>query len=458
MRRLASISLRRRTVLAGATSAFLLAGASSTYVFTVTRSNLIEQIKSSALQQSYLVANEVARALETGSSQSATMLALAPIPNSGWAVLGDVETWSASGVAPEGFVAPPHIIQLTQRKVTAQQVQEVGGEKLLFTGIPIENNSAQVFSLVIAMSLRDIHTSLRTILILLLTSVAFITFGGGGLGLWLSRRLMEPLHLLSEASVRVSAGDLGARMPEINDGDLAVIADNFNTMASNIESRFSREVGFAAQVAHELRNPLSTVKTALDLVRVDSDVLSPSGMMGLDAMSTKIGELEILLADLIEFARHESGQDRASLQEFGVTRLIKTLIQRADLPSTILVHKDLQEDCVVLVDPRRFERAFTNVLRNAEIHANGVTSIGFHVFEDLVAIHVDDSGDGIPAVERIRVLEPFARGIGSAARPGSGLGLAIALQHLRLMGGTLTIGDSPTQGARVTLTILRKFA
>jgi signal transduction histidine kinase len=106
----------------------------------------------------------------------------------------------------------------------------------------------------------------------------------------------------------------------------------------------------------------------------------------------------------------------------------------------------------LLVDKRRIERVFGNLIENADRYAGGVTQVTVETDDHLVRVLIDDSGPGIPPADRDRVFERFARGAGKAgsrgAGVGTGLGLALVLEHVRLHGGRVWATDSPSGGAR----------
>ena len=107
----------------------------------------------------------------------------------------------------------------------------------------------------------------------------------------------------------------------------------------------------------------------------------------------------------------------------------------------------------VSVDARRFERVIDNLIGNADRHAGGATCV--RVTRDgaarQVRIHIDDAGPGVAPNERTRIFDRFARGAQGRHLAGAGLGLALVQEHVRLMHGTVRVGESPDGGARFTV-------
>ena len=106
----------------------------------------------------------------------------------------------------------------------------------------------------------------------------------------------------------------------------------------------------------------------------------------------------------------------------------------------------------LVVDKRRIERVFGNLIENADRYAGGVTQVVVETGDHFVRVSVDDAGPGIPPADRDRIFERFARGAGTAgsrgAGAGTGLGLALVQEHVRLHGGRVWVTDAPTGGAR----------
>jgi len=109
-----------------------------------------------------------------------------------------------------------------------------------------------------------------------------------------------------------------------------------------------------------------------------------------------------------------------------------------------------------LLDRRRIERIIVNLLENARDHAGGATRVTLHARDEDFVIAIEDDGPGIAVSERERIFERFARGSASRNSTGSGLGLAIVAEHARALGGSATVENSATGGARFIVTLARR--
>jgi two-component system, OmpR family, sensor histidine kinase MtrB len=162
---------------------------------------------------------------------------------------------------------------------------------------------------------------------------------------------------------------------------------------------------------------------------------------------------ERLVADLLEISRADAGPADIALEEVRLGDLVRLALSRQPggrfAAARLTVHPSARE-VVVLADKRRLERVLGNLLDNAEKHGGGVREVRVEATAAEACITVDDAGPGVPEDDRARIFERFARGTGSsrADTEGAGLGLSLVARHVRAMGGSVTVTDSPAGGAR----------
>jgi len=110
-------------------------------------------------------------------------------------------------------------------------------------------------------------------------------------------------------------------------------------------------------------------------------------------------------------------------------------------------------EVVIHADKRRLERVLGNLMDNADKHGGGLTGVTVARGESSVCVLVDDAGPGVPEGERLRIFDRFARGAGGVRTrtEGAGLGLALVARHVQAMGGSVSVGDSPSGGARFSV-------
>jgi signal transduction histidine kinase len=264
--------------------------------------------------------------------------------------------------------------------------------------------------------------------VLVIGSLAIVLLGsllGVALGSRLSRRLRLAAAAARGPAPRV-VDAIGAR-PRDEVADLASAVD---AMADALQERLAAEQRVTADIAHELRTPVTGLVTAAEL-------LPPSRPAEL--VRDRVRVLRALVEDVLEVARLDTAAERAELSEISLGEFVR---RRVVPPATV----EVQEDCVVRTDPRRLERVLVNLLVNAAKHGEPPVVVTV----DGRTVVVRDHGPGFSA-ELLRD-GPSRFRTGSSDRGGGhGLGLTIAAAQVRVLGGTLRFAND--DGAVVTLVL-----
>jgi two-component system sensor histidine kinase MtrB len=284
-----------------------------------------------------------------------------------------------------------------------------------------------------------------------------------------TRWVVVPLREGALAAKRLSAGDLGQRMPVRGTDDLAELAKSFNEMAVNLQDKL-RELEelsqvqrqFVSDVSHELRTPLTTIRIAADVLFASREQLDPAAGRSAELLASQLERFEALLADLLEISRYDANVVSLDAESADVCDLVRRAAadaeQLAARRGSRIVFRLPPGPCVAEVERRRIERVLRNLLGNAVEHGEGrdvvVTVAGD---SDAVAVTVRDHGVGLAPGEQHLVFDRFWRADPARARTsgGTGLGLAIALEDTRLHGGWLQAWGEPGMGSVFRLTLPR---
>ncbi|MEM9074814.1 MAG: ATP-binding protein [Myxococcota bacterium] len=268
-------------------------------------------------------------------------------------------------------------------------------------------------------------------------------------------RVGRELTKVERASAALAAGELGARVDN-PDGPSKELAASFNAMAKRIEELIRSRDELIQAISHELGSPLSRLRFQLALL--ESPGADERADERVAAMQAELDALEELVAELLSYV--QSDESKLELQSFNAARGLRDLAELARLDAEerpLDVSVDLPDEAVIRADPRLFLRAIENLLRNAIRHAKGTVRIEFSSDDERVQVEVHDDGPGIPEAIRDKVTAPFFRAEPDRGRMtgGTGLGLAIVERIVERHGGSLSIGESPLGGARVTTRWLR---
>jgi signal transduction histidine kinase len=283
------------------------------------------------------------------------------------------------------------------------------------------------------------------------------------LGLLLARRITRPLGDLSRAARQVAQGDYEQRVPVRSDDELGELAEAFNTMAEAVGRQEHLRRRMAADIAHELRNPLAIVQGDLEAML---DGVRPLSRGAVSSVHEETQLLSRLITDLRDLSLAEAGQlplqrrptDLGELARAAVGRLAsrardKEVELRAEAPEATQALPEVE------VDPDRISQVLGNLLENALRH----TPEGGRVMVSLepedggeeVRVTVHDTGVGVPEDHLPNLFERFYRADQARSRSegGSGIGLAVVKQIVEAHGGRVWVQSTPGEGASFGFTL-----
>jgi len=274
-----------------------------------------------------------------------------------------------------------------------------------------------------------------------------------GLLATLVRRVGSPLGDIVEAANRVAEGDFATRITEHGPPPVRVVARAFNSMAARLESQDRQRRHLLADIAHELRTPLSVVQGRLEGL-LDGVYARDDARLSEVLDETRL--LTRLVEDLRTLAHAESGMLALQKEPTDLAILIQDVVNSLSADAgrrQVSVEVDASADLTLaLVDPLRIREVLANLLSNALHHtpAGGVVSIAAKTAYDVFELTVADTGSGIAAEELPKIFDRFYKG--STSR-GSGLGLTIARNLVTAHGGTMRAESGQGQGTTITFTL-----
>ena len=293
--------------------------------------------------------------------------------------------------------------------------------------------------------------------------------GGLGilLGLGLSRRLTAPLARLTAAARHIAGGDLSQRVPETGSTEIATLGRAFNQMVADLEKAEELRRNLLADVAHELRTPLSVLQGNL---RAILDGVYPLEQTEIAALYDETRLLSRLVDDLHELAQAEAGQLHLDLRPTDLVEVLQTTVANfavaAEAKEVRLTTDWAERLPPVLADPDRLAQIMRNLLSNALRHTpeGGQITVsavynGHREFNGpAVRIVVADTGEGIAPDHLPHVFDRFWRASGemgsrSRERGSSGLGLSIARHLVQAHGGEMGVESEVGQGSRFWFTL-----
>jgi two-component system sensor histidine kinase MprB len=306
------------------------------------------------------------------------------------------------------------------------------------------------FSLTLALPLTDVDHSLRRLaFILLLLSgggVALAVVLGGGV----TATAAAPVARLTEAAERVTeTGDLSLRIeePESADDEIGRLATSFNEMLGALETSVSAQKQLVADASHELRTPITSIRTNIDVLVSGARLDEGERERLLGDVRDQLEELTTIVNDLVELAR--DGEQAAVIGELRLDQVVAASVESfrrhaGDRPMVTAL-----EPSVVSGDASRIARAVRNLLDNAGKWSPPGGEIEVSVRDG--AVTVRDHGPGFPEADLPHVFDRFYRSTAARSTPGSGLGLAIVRQVVLSHGGRVSAENAPDGGAVVRI-------
>jgi len=284
------------------------------------------------------------------------------------------------------------------------------------------------------------------------TAVALI------LGALLARTLTRPIHQLTAATQIVAKGQLGHQVDVHTRDELGTLAASFNQMSADLARTNQSRRQMTADIAHDLRTPLSVIlgyTEALSDGKLDG---SPEMYI---VMYKEAQQLQRLIEDLRTLSLADAGELPLNIRETAVADLLDQIANAYQVQTQekgVLLHTEIASDRqVVLMDPDRMAQVLGNLVSNALRYtpAGGTITLGTAVQGEQVQLTVADTGAGIAAEDLPHIFERFYRGEKARQQQEdeSGLGLAIAKSLVEAHGGTIVATSQPGEGSVFAITL-----
>jgi signal transduction histidine kinase len=281
---------------------------------------------------------------------------------------------------------------------------------------------------------------------------------GGVLFLWLSRRLTEPVRVLTRATEEVAAGRYDVEIPEARGGDeIARLSERFRGMVAQLAEAEQLKRSFLMSVSHELRTPLTAIRGHVEALR-EGIVSEPEQVqVSLDIVAAETNRLERLVGDVLDLAKLQAHRFTVRHEEVDLERVLDQAYgafseeaRRREIDYRL---SGVDAAPVIVSDGDRVLQVITNLLSNAFRWTpdGGRIELQMESSNGTVSVDVVDTGPGVPPAQRRRIFEAFV----SQDADGTGLGLPIARELAVALGGGLEMQTESGAGSRFRLVLPR---
>jgi signal transduction histidine kinase len=311
--------------------------------------------------------------------------------------------------------------------------------------------SAGRWTALAAVSLGPARHTLATMTAALVAGLSALLLVVGVTAWLLAGRALAPVEAIRHRVAEISSRALDRRVPDPGGHDeIARLARTMNDMLARLEESQVRQRRFVANASHELRSPLASALTQLEVDLAHPD--QANWPVTASQVVTELGRLQRLVSDLLDLARADGGALDRHVEPVDLDDLVRAEAARQQITSGVLIDTSAVTPARVRGNSRELGRAIANVVDNAVRHARSRVTISLAADRKEIELTIDDDGPGIPIDQRDLVFERFARLDASRNRDdgGTGLGLAIVKEIVAAHRGSITVDDG-APGARFHL-------
>jgi two-component system sensor histidine kinase MtrB len=330
----------------------------------------------------------------------------------------------------------------------------IDGRRFLIAGTADDDNRYWFF-----FSLRQLEDSISDFTRVCAAAWVLTTAIAGLVGRAVATRVLLPVRALAVAAEAIAEGAEAARLPEADD-EFGAVARSFNVMADEVQQRIRdlersavREQRFTADIAHDLRTPLTGMAASASLLADRAADLPDTLQRPAQLLAGDVERLRQLVLELLELHRLDAGADPVLAVPLHMGEAVAASARSLGSSSLLNLSIDAGEDDLVLAEPRRLGRILANLLANAATHGGGTARVRTTRSDGSMVTEIADDGPGIPTEELEVIFDRFSKYDRARGGAGSGLGLAIARGHAIAQGGDLVARNQPGGGACFELTL-----
>jgi signal transduction histidine kinase len=296
------------------------------------------------------------------------------------------------------------------------------------------------------------ETTVLTVAILLTIAAPIITCAAAAVNYRLMKRSLRSVEAIRSRVSEISASHLSERVPVPPQNDeVSALAKTMNEMLARVEAGQTAQRRFVADASHELRSPLASIISALEVAQDYPETFDHELTSG--TLMPEAQRMEALVEDLLLLARADERGLSLRFAEIDLDVLAEGEAVRLRRESTLRVSLHA-EPTAIKGDTRSVGRVLRNLVDNAVRHAKSRIDITVQPVDGNAILRIADDGPGIPMADRSRIFDRFVRLDSDRSRKagGAGLGLAIVAEIAAAHGATVRVDDGPNGGTAFTVT------
>lgn len=312
------------------------------------------------------------------------------------------------------------------------------------------------FTVLVGEGSAAIASTVRTVVLALVLAAPVVVAVSATATYLLVRRSLTSVDEIRTRVADITTSDLTERVPVPDRNDeISALAVTMNEMLARIEAGHAAQQRFVGDASHELRSPLTTIISALEVASAHPELLNAELAAG--TLIPEAQRMKALIDDLLLLARADERKLGVRLDDVDVDDLAAAEVDRLRRETGIDVRADIRP-ARVAGDAPALTRVLRNLLDNAARHAVSHVDVAVYRDGDVVVVTVADDGPGIAPTDRERVFDRFVRLDADRSRSagGTGLGLAIVREIAAAHGGSVTVED-PSDGGGTVMRVQLPF-
>jgi signal transduction histidine kinase len=355
-------------------------------------------------------------------------------------------------------LAPLGVATVLAAHAVAAGRERLGGlrRQLAMLGLLVGVQLAIAVVLFIDLMFVSKHDAFFTALVAAYTGLLGVTAGR-----LTGRNALRDLDRIRATLTRVADGERDVKTGVRGRDELGALAADVDSMVARLAVEEQARRKLIASVSHDLRTPITSLQLLAEAI--DDDIVDQATRRDyLGRMTTHVRQLAVLIEDLFELSRLESGDIRWSMEQVRLSELLAETVEAMQPHAAaggVAVRAEVAGDIAARGNPEQLQRVLFNLIQNAIRHtpADGSVTVRAEPGGGVVEIEVADTGEGIAAADRERVFQPFVQGNGRESRSdgAAGLGLAIARAIVEAHGGRIWLADAAL-GTRVRFSLPTK--
>jgi signal transduction histidine kinase len=355
-----------------------------------------------------------------------------------------------SGLAPDKALIPVTQFGFSLRRGLPDDA--VPNDNMRVSGQRVNTPTGE-YTVLVGGGSEAVEATARTVALLFACGAPIIIAVAAAASYWLVRRSLQSVDAIRSRVADITSSDLAERVPVPTSRDeISALAVTMNEMLARIEAGHRAQRRFLSDASHELRSPLATIISGLEVTEAHPDLLDAE--LVIDTLLPEAHRMRTLIEDLFLLARADEHNlvVRKEQMLLGDVAEVEAARVRRDAGNTI--HTAISP-AGLIGDPAALARVIRNLVDNAVRHAKSRVDVHVDSRDGSARLTVSDDGPGIAPAERDRVFERFVRLDSDRSRTGggTGLGLAIVAEIVAAHDGTVSIGDRPGGGTTVLVTL-----